>query len=250
MLELDGVTKTFGGLVAVDHVTATIQAGKVTGVIGPNGAGKSTLFNVIAGMFPPDEGTVTLNGARIDGEPAFARAGRGMARSFQVSRVIEGMTVAEILLAAARPQIKPQPWTWLTRRAALSRQELGLRDKAFAMMERFGIDQVADNRISEISGGQRKLLDLARALMADPEIVLLDEPGAGVNPVLVEQIGDFILELNSEGLTFVVIEHNMSFLEQIADRVLVMAEGRLLTDGTLQEVTAHPEVLEAYLGKT
>jgi len=249
VLKILDVSKRFGGLQAVDRMSLDVKAGAVTALIGPNGAGKTTLFNLVAGLHSTDTGVITFNGRRLESAPTWRRAELGIARTFQVTRVLNGMTVGELLLAAARPQLPTSPWSWALRPRATRTQEAALRKQAFELLDRFNIAAVAGNRMAQISGGQRKLVDLARTLMASPELILLDEPAAGVHPVLSAEISQHIKDLCAEGMTFLIIEHNMKFLEPIAEHVVVMAEGRKLLEGTLDEVRRDPEVLEAYLGQ-
>ena len=248
MLILNDVAKAFGGHRAVDGVSCTIQRGAITGLIGPNGAGKTTLFNVLAGAMAPSSGSITLDGQVISGLRADRVFAHGLARSFQIPRPFPAMTVLENLMLAARGQSGETIWAnWLLP-AKVAAQEKQLRDKAMHWLAFVGLERLAGEPAKVLSGGQRKLLELARVMMADPSVVLLDEPGAGVNPALLETIVERIAELHRQGLSFLIIEHNMDLVASLCDPVLVMAQGRLLASGKAGEVLRDPRVVEAYLG--
>ncbi len=248
MLILNEVAKAFGGHRAVDGVSCTIERGAITGLIGPNGAGKTTLFNVLAGAMAPSSGSITLDGQVISGLRADRVFAHGLARSFQIPRPFPAMTVLENLMLAARGQSGETFWTnWLLP-SKVAAQEKQLRDKAMHWLAFVGLERLAGEPAKVLSGGQRKLLELARVMMADPSVVLLDEPGAGVNPALLETIVERIAELHRQGLSFLIIEHNMDLVASLCDPVLVMAQGRLLASGKASEVLRDPRVVEAYLG--
>ncbi len=248
MLEIRGVTKAFGGVKAVDDVSATIGQGSITGLIGPNGAGKTTLFNLIAGSLRPTAGSIRLEGRRIDGRPPHAMPALGLGRTFQLSRPFGAMTVLENVMVAGRGQRGEGIWAnWLAPGRVLS-EERRLAERAREVLAFVGLDRQRDHLARTLSGGQRKLLDLARILLTEPRLVLLDEPGAGVNPALLAEIMDRIQTLNARGLTFLIIEHNMDLVMGLCRPVLVMAGGRLLMTGTPDEVRADPRVIDAYLG--
>ena len=250
MLILSDVAKAFGGHRAVDGVSCTIERGAITGLIGPNGAGKTTLFNVLAGAMAPSSGSITLDGHVISGLRADRVFAHGLARSFQIPRPFPAMTVLENLMLAARGQSGETFWAnWLLP-TKVALQEKQLRDKSMHWLAFVGLERLAGKPAKVLSGGQRKLLELARVMMADPSVVLLDEPGAGVNPALLETIVERIAELHRQGLSFLIIEHNMDLVASLCDPVLVMAQGRLLASGKASEVLRDPRVVEANLGGT
>ena len=247
-LEIKQVKKFFGANRAVDGVSFTVEPGRITGLIGPNGAGKTTLFNAVAGDLPISSGEVLLDGVRIDSLPSFRIFEEGLARTFQIPRPFPRMTVLENVMLAAKHQLGERFWnTWL-RPGAVARQEREIFERARAIIEFCGLSAVERQLAGAISGGQQKLVELARVLMADPKIILLDEPGAGVNPALLDTIVDRIVELNQRGMTFLIIEHNMDFVMSLCNEVVVMAMGKVIADGTPDEVIAAPQVIEAYLG--
>ncbi|MDQ3767044.1 MAG: ABC transporter ATP-binding protein [Actinomycetota bacterium] len=249
ILEVDGVAKRFGGVVALNECSMKVEEGQITGLIGPNGAGKTTLFNVITGLFRPDSGGVKLNGAPIEGKSMHHIARLGMTRTFQLTRELQRLTVRENLLLASPEQKGLSLFDVIIRRGLVEHSERDNLERVDGLLERFALYELRNEPASSLSGGQRKLLDIARALMTRPHILLLDEPTAGVNRVLAESIASHISELRREtGLTFFIVEHNMDFLEKVSDTVVVMAEGRVLLEGPLGVIREHPEVLEAYLG--
>ena len=248
MLFLDNVAKTYGGHRAVDGVTAHIQHGTITGLIGPNGAGKTTLFNVLAGAAALTSGTVTLSGQSIGGQSADRVFAAGLARTFQIPRPFPEMTVLENVMLAPRQQAGESFWAnWLTP-GRVAAQERQVRERAMHWLNFVGIDGLAGDAASVLSGGQRKLLELARVMVSEPKIVLLDEPGAGVNPALLDVIVDRIRVLHQQGTTFFIIEHNMDLVASLCDPVMVMAQGKLLVSGKASEVLNDARVVEAYLG--
>jgi len=247
-LEIKNVEKRFGANRAVDGVSFTAEAGRITGLIGPNGAGKTTLFNAVAGEMPFNGGEVLLDGTRIDSLPPYKVFTRGLARTFQIPRPFPRMTVLENVMLVPPGQHGERFWnTWL-RPGLVARQEREILEKARSIIEFCGLSPVERQLAGSISGGQQKLVELARALMADPKIVLLDEPGAGVNPALLDTIVDRIVELNKRGLTFLIIEHNMDFIMSLCDEIVVMATGKVIARGTPDSVISAPQVIEAYLG--
>jgi branched-chain amino acid transport system ATP-binding protein len=250
MLEIRGVSKSFGGMLAVDDVTASVKHGEIVGLIGPNGAGKTTLFNLIAGSLRPSAGRILLKGEPLEMAPPHARIRRGLGRTFQIARPFARMTVVEnVLLAAQRQEgerILPN-WFFPGRVAGEERDNFL---KAMALLDIVTLGRLAHELAGRLSGGQRKLLELARILMADPEIILLDEPAAGVNPTLLEVIIDKIAEINRRGVTFLIIEHNMDLIARLCGRAVVMAGGRVLSEGTPDEIARDPRVVEAFLGGT
>jgi branched-chain amino acid transport system ATP-binding protein len=239
MIVVENLSKHFGGIKAVDNVSLSIAPGSITGLIGPNGAGKTTLFNVIAGLHAPTSGRVLLDGQDITGLPPHELFARGMLRTFQIAHEFSTLTVRENLMLVH---------AWL-RPARVRAEEIELRRKADEVIEFLQISQVADELAGNLSGGQKKLLELGRTMMVDAKIVFLDEVGAGVNRTLLRTIGDAIQRLNRErGYTFCMIEHDMDFISRLCDPVIVMAEGGVLATGTAAEVRANDEVIEAYLG--
>jgi branched-chain amino acid transport system ATP-binding protein len=248
MLEVSDVTRRFGGVAAVDGVSITVGRGDIVGLIGPNGAGKTTLFNCVAGTVRPTSGRILLEGRRIEGEPAHKRLARGLGRTFQIPRPFPQMTLIENLLVAAKGQrgerILPN---WLAP-GSIAREERANIERAMALLDFVTLARLAYEPARVLSGGQRKLLELARTMMAEPRIVLLDEPAAGVNPSLTETIMSRIVELNRQGIAFLVIEHNMDLIARLCRHVFVMANGRLLAEGDPASVVSDRRVIEAYLG--
>ncbi|TDT77861.1 amino acid/amide ABC transporter ATP-binding protein 1 (HAAT family) [Litoreibacter halocynthiae] len=249
MIVVDDLHKHFGGFHAVDGASLTIQEGSITGLIGPNGAGKTTLFNVIAGVLPPTSGKVTMAGEDITGLPPHTLFSKGLLRTFQIAHEFSSMTLRENLMMVPGNQSGEKLWnTWFGRKR-IADEERALAAKADEVLEFLTIDHISDERAGNISGGQKKLLELGRTMMVDAKIVFLDEVGAGVNRTLLNTIGDAIIRLNKErGYTFVVIEHDMDFIGRLCDPVICMAEGHVLAEGTLDEIKANEQVIEAYLG--
>lgn len=249
MITVDNVSRHFGGLKAVDGASLTIAEGSITGLIGPNGAGKTTLFNVIAGNLPPTSGTVSLDGEDITGLKPHELFDKGLLRTFQIAHEFSTLTVRENLMMVPGQQAGERLIdTWL-RPGKVRAEEEAIRDKANEVIDFLQIPQVADELAGNLSGGQKKLLELGRTMMVDAKIVFLDEVGAGVNRTLLNTIGDAILRLNQErGYTFCMIEHDMDFIARLCDPVIVMAEGHVLTEGTIDEVKNNEQVIEAYLG--
>ncbi len=249
MIIVDSLHKHFGGFRAVDGASLTISEGSITGLIGPNGAGKTTLFNVIAGVLPPTSGRVSMAGEDITGLPPHTLFHKGLLRTFQIAHEFSSMTCRENLMMVPPRQSGEVLWnTWFGRRR-IADEERALRAKADEVLGFLTIEHLADHKAGQISGGQKKLLELGRTMMVDARIVFLDEVGAGVNRTLLNTLGDAILRLNRErGYTFVVIEHDMDFIERLCDPVICMAEGKVLAQGTLEEIKANEDVIEAYLG--
>ena len=249
MIEVSNLQKRFGGFRAVDGASLSIAAGSITGLIGPNGAGKTTLFNVIAGVLPPTAGCVTMAGEDITGLPPHDLFHKGLLRTFQIAHEFKSMTVRENLMMVPGGQSGESIWNAWFGRTAIREDERRLAEKADEVLDFLTVSHLADERAGNLSGGQKKLLELGRTMMVDAKIVFLDEVGAGVNRTLLNTIGDAILRLNAErGYTFVVIEHDMDFIGRICDPVIVMAEGKVLAEGTLAEIKADERVIEAYLG--
>jgi branched-chain amino acid transport system ATP-binding protein len=248
MLEVSAVSRRFGGVTAVDAVSIAVGRGEIVGLIGPNGAGKTTLFNCIAGTVRPTSGRIMLDGASVEREPAHARLRRGLGRTFQIPRPFPQMTLVENLLVAAKDQTGEHVLANWFKPATVAREERANVDRAMGLLEFVTLEKLAHEPARILSGGQRKLLELARAMMADPAIILLDEPAAGVNPSLCETIMSRITEINRRGVAFLIIEHNMELIARLCRHVFVMAAGRLLAEGEPAAVVRDPRVIDAYLG--
>ena len=248
MLELKGVCKAFGGLRAVDDVTLSLTRGAITGLIGPNGAGKTTLFNTIAGALAPSSGSILFDGQEISGKAPHQIYRSGIARTFQIPRPFGALSVLENVMLAPLGQSGEKWWNTLVRPGRVRQEEQVNRDKAVKILDFLNLTRLADEPARNLSGGQLKLLELGRTLMSDPQLILLDEPGAGVNPTLLGQIIERIVELNRRGITFLIIEHNMDMVMNLCSPVVVMASGRLLMQGSPQQVRRDSRVLDAYLG--
>ncbi|MBP0465393.1 ABC transporter ATP-binding protein [Roseomonas sp. PWR1] len=247
-LSVRNIAKSFGGFRALDDVSLEMPADGLLGIIGPNGAGKSTLFSVMSGFMTADAGGVSLHGRPLDRLGAAARARAGMVRTFQVPREFHHLTVRENLMAAAPGQIGENLLGVFLSPRRVSAEEAAIRAEAEATMDFLRLSPVADTPAGRLSGGQKKLLELGRALMAKPRLILLDEPFAGVNPVLIGQIMDRVAALNARGIGFLVIEHDLDALSRLVPRLVVMDRGRVLATGAPDAVLADPAVREAYLG--
>lgn len=243
----DRITRSFGGVHAVDVEHLEIPRNAITALIGPNGAGKTTLFNLLSGFDKPDTGAWSFNGRALAGIPAFKSARMGQVRTFQLTKVLARLTVLDSMKLGATGQrgesmlaaVVPPLWT---------SQEREVEQSALRLLKKFKLFEKKDDYSASLSGGQRKLLEMARALMTDPEFVLLDEPMAGVNPALVQSLLDHVLDLKAEGMTVLFVEHDMHMVRHIADWVVVMAEGRVVAEGPPYEVMRDPAVIDAYLG--
>jgi ABC-type branched-subunit amino acid transport system ATPase component len=246
ILTIDRVALAFGGLRALDGVTFGVEPRRLTALIGPNGAGKTTLFNVVSGLLKPKQGTIRLKGRDIAGLTPDAIARAGMVRTFQIPRGLPKMSVFEHLMLYGAAQPGETLAGALTGRGRP--REEALAEAALAIARRLRLAHVIDNLVGALSGGQKKLLEIGRALMAEPEVILFDEPAAGVNPTLAEEIGDHLKAIVAEGRTVLLIEHDMALVERIAERVVVMALGKTLAEGTFDEVREDRAVQEAYLG--
>jgi len=249
MLSVRNLHKRFGELRVVDDVSFDIAEGAITGLIGPNGAGKTTLFNTLCGTIPADQGEVTLDGARLDRLPPHRILHAGLARTFQIPRPFPEMTVLENVMIAPLDQLGERFWNAWFRRDAVAAEERRIRERAMEVLAFTTLDALAGEPAKSLSGGQKKLLELARVLIADPKIILLDEPAAGVNPALMDILLDRIIELNKRGITFLLIEHNMDLVMSVCDSVMVMAQGAMLCVGDADTVRNDPRVLSVYLGE-
>lgn len=247
ILVADHVSRKFGGLVAVDVEHLEIPEGAITALIGPNGAGKTTLFNLLTGFDRPDTGTWSFSGASLAGVPAHKVARMGQIRTFQLTKALGLLTVLENMKLGAKGQAGESlfrsifPGLW-------KKQEAEIEQKALEILERFKLLKLKDDFAASLSGGQRKLLEMARALMSDPTLIMLDEPMAGVNPALTESLLEHILDLKTQGMTVLFVEHDMHMVRHIADWVVVMAEGKVIAEGSPEEVMRNEAVVDAYLG--
>jgi branched-chain amino acid transport system ATP-binding protein len=248
VLRVNEVSKEYGGVKAVDGVSFSLALDRITGLIGPNGAGKTTLFNLIAGNVRPSGGRVEFEGERIDGRPPHAVFAAGIARTFQIPRPFAAMTVLENVMVAPRRQSGERFWrNWLEPRR-IAAEEQALREKARGLLAFVGLETLANQPARVLSGGQRKLLEFARVLMAEPKLILLDEPGAGINPTLLATLVEKIATVRKSGIGFLIIEHNMDLVMSLCEPILVMANGALLLEGRADEVRRDRRVREAYLG--
>ena len=250
MLEIRNINKNFGGLRAVNNASMKIEKGSITGLIGPNGAGKTTLFNTIAGVYSPDEGEIFLENQNITGLKPHNLFNKGVLRTFQIAHEFSTLTVLENLMMVPPNQYGENLiYAWF-RNNDVKKQEEAIRTKAIEVIEFLNLNHLTQELAGNLSGGQKKLLELGRTMMVDSKLVLLDEVGAGVNRTLLNDISDAILRLNKEkNYTFFVIEHDMDLIEKICDPVIVMAEGSVLFEGKFDEVKSNEEVIEAYLGR-
>jgi branched-chain amino acid transport system ATP-binding protein len=249
MLSVQGVVKSFGGFRALNGCALEISPGGITGIMGPNGAGKSTLFNVIAGLFPPDEGEVVLEGSVVGGLAPHRLAARGLVRTFQISRELGELTVLENMLLGQPRQRGERAFLALLGGRRIREEEARAIAKARELLEQVDLWHLANEPARNLSGGQKKLLEISRALMLDPKIILLDEPTAGVSPLMSRKLATTIAQLRDRGLTFAIIEHDMDMIAELCNPIYVLAEGRTLTSGTFREVAGNADVMRAYLGK-
>ncbi|MGD8668286.1 MAG: ABC transporter ATP-binding protein [Desulfobacterales bacterium] len=249
MLEIKRVEKSFGGLKAVDDCSLEVRKGTITGLIGPNGAGKTTLFNIITGHFKPDRGKIFFQGEAIEGLAPHQIFKKKVYRTFQITREFTHMTVLENLMIMPEHQLGERIWNTWFRPSTIRDQEKELRDKALEVLEYVELIDLKDEYAGSLSGGQKKLLEIARSMMADPTLVLLDEPGAGVNPTLMRKLIANIESLRDQkGMTFFLIEHDMDLVMNLCDPVIVMSEGTKLAEGSAADIKKDERVLEAYLG--
>ncbi|MBD2666309.1 ABC transporter related [Richelia sinica FACHB-800] len=250
LLAATGLCKSFGGIQAVKEANIEVAQGSITGLIGPNGAGKTTLFNLLSNFIRPDKGRIIFDGEPIHQLQPHQIAQQGLVRTFQVARALSRLSVLENMLLAAQKQTGENFWQVQFQPHIVAKEEKQLKERAMFLLESVGLAKKAHDYAGGLSGGQRKLLEMGRALMTNPKLILLDEPAAGVNPRLIDDICDRIVTWNrDEGLTFLIIEHNMDVIMSLCDRVWVLAEGQNLAVGRPAEIQTNPQVLEAYLGQ-
>lgn len=249
VLSVEGVTHQFGGIKAIDDCTWTLARGRLAALIGPNGAGKSTLINVVCGAYRLQTGVVKFDGVETGGWPPHRLAQRGLVRTFQVARVFDDLTVLENLLFGAPNQPGESFAGAVLWRGRARRVEREVLARANELVNTFDLFRLRNDYGRELSGGQRRLLELARALMAEPKVLMLDEPMAGINPALAERIGEHLQAIRSQGVTLLLVEHNLAVVDRLCDWVTVMAEGRVLASGSMEELRSHPGVIAAYLGR-
>lgn len=248
LLQARKLSKSFGGLKAVHNAHINVREGKITGLIGPNGAGKSTLFNLLSNFIKADEGEIMFEQKHIQKLPPHQIARQGFIRTFQVARVLSRLTVLENMLLGTQNQTGENFFQVLISGDKIKKEEKKNQEKALSILESVGLGTKAYDYAGALSGGQRKLLEMARTLMSEPKLILLDEPAAGVNPTLINQICEHIINWNQQNISFLIIEHNMDVIMSLCDHVWVLAEGTNLADGTPEEIQNNSEVLEAYLG--
>ncbi|MBA3042411.1 MAG: ABC transporter ATP-binding protein [Alphaproteobacteria bacterium] len=247
-IEARHLTKRFDGLTVVSDMSLAVAQGEMVGLIGPNGAGKTTMFNLLAGSLKPSSGEIWIGGREVSGEPPERRIAHGVARTFQIPRPFSEMSVLENLLVGAQKQHGERLFANFLTPGLVRREEEAALEKALGLLEFVTLSRLAHEPARVLSGGQRKLLELARVLMADPQVILLDEPAAGVNPALLEVIIERVVALNAQGKSILLIEHNMDMVSRLCSRVVAMALGKPLAQGTPAEVASNPAVIEAYLG--
>ncbi|WP_435349553.1 ABC transporter ATP-binding protein [Haloarchaeobius sp. HRN-SO-5] len=247
-LRVEGLRKSFGGINAVNGLDLDVERGTLTGLIGPNGAGKSTTFNLITGFIQPDAGSVYFNGEDVTGMQPHRLADRGLVRTFQIARELSEMTVLENMMLGPQDQYGESIWRSILTRGNVKEDESEVLDRAWEMLEFFEIDHLSDEYAGNLSGGQRKLLEMARALMTDPDMLLLDEPFAGVNPSLENRLLTHIHELREQGYTFLLVEHDIDLIMENCERVIVMHQGKVLADDDPEAIRQNEKVIDAYLG--
>ncbi|MDN2581157.1 ABC transporter ATP-binding protein [Aquibium sp. ELW1220] len=249
IIDVQDVSKRFGNVLAVDHCSLSVEKGSITGLIGPNGAGKTTLFNMVAGAFAPSSGRILLDGEDVTGLKAHELFGRGLLRTFQIAQDFSNMTAIENLMMVPAGQTGESLFSACFRRGAVMAQEADVRRRAEEVIDVIRLGHVKNERAGNLSGGQKKLLELGRVMMAQPRVVLLDEIAAGVNRTLLNDLAAVVQRLNrEEGLTFFVIEHDMDLIARLCDPVIVMAAGSVMMQGPMSQIRNDPEVIEAYFG--
>ena len=247
ILTADGVRRHFGGIVAVDVKHIEVQRGSITALIGPNGAGKTTLFNLLSGFDKPDVGEWRFDGHNMSRVAPHKTASMGMVRTFQLTKSLTRMSVIENMKLGAMHQVGEKWWKGLLPILWRS-QDIKIEERADKLLKRFNMDHMRDEYAGTLSGGQRKLLEMARALMTEPSLVMLDEPMAGVNPALKQNLNEHIRGLRDDGMTVLFVEHDMDMVNDVADWVIVMAEGMIIAEGTPEQIASNEKVVEAYLG--
>ena len=251
MISIKNISKNFGGVKAVDNCSFTIEKGSITGLIGPNGAGKTTLFSIMAGFLKPDSGSIFLDNEDVSGIAPHKLFHKGLVRTFQIPHEFDLMTVLENLMIVPGNQLGEQVLNNFLLWKKIKNQEKAIRQKAEEVLEFLNLSHLTNELAGNLSGGQKKLLELGRTMMTEPKVVLLDEPGAGVNRTLLGKLTEDIRRLNKErNYTFCIIEHDMDLIMELCNPVVVMAQGRVMAQGTMQEIRSNKKVQEAYLGKT
>jgi ABC-type branched-subunit amino acid transport system ATPase component len=248
LLDIKGLRRRFGGVTALDGADLTVEQGRITGLIGPNGAGKTTLFNAVTGALRPNGGHVYFAGTEVTGWRPDRLAEIGLSRTFQIARGLSALTVIENLMLYGKHQPGETFSAAVLRTRASRAREEELRHRAIAVARELDLLHVGDNRAIDLSGGQKKLLELGRALMAEPKLIMLDEPAAGINPTLARKLGEHILALKNRGMTFLIIEHNMGLVAALCDHVVVLVQGKRFTEGRFADLRADVRVQEAYMG--